>query len=119
MRRRATILLDEEDIHYLFSLKPGERMVAVWPEPMVNGVMFGIEGDETSDIPEVPPGMEAPRIDRPYAIVRLRERLRQIVATMHTYETSGRDAYLRAVGELVEKEVFPHLAIAVLPPEVP
>jgi len=52
-------------------------------------------------------------------MAKLRDRLLHIVATMHTYETSGRDAYLRAVGELVEKEIFPHLDIVPDPPDVP
>jgi hypothetical protein len=119
MRRRAHIILTDEDLHHLLALEPGERMVAAWPDPVINGIVIGIEGDETTDLEEVWPGMVSPRIERPYAMVKLRDRLLHVVATMHTYETSGRDAYLRAVGELVEKEIFPHLDIVPDPPDVP
>jgi hypothetical protein len=107
MRKRATVLLNEEDLYYLLSLEPGERMVSAWPAPSINGVVIGIEGDETTGIPEVSPGLEAPRIDRPYAIVKLRERLFHISAEMHRNHPGDRDAYLRAVGEAVEREIFP------------
>ena len=119
MRRRAIILLTDEDLRHLLALKPGERVITVWPEPMFLGIAIGIEGDEATDLEEVHPGTEPPRVDRPYSMAKLRDRLLHIVATMHTYETSGRDAYLRAVGELVEKEIFPHLDIVPDPPDVP
>lgn len=111
--------MTEEDLHHLLALEPGEHVVATWSEPPLNAVAIGIEGDETTDLEEVWPGSEAPRIERPYAMAKLRDRLREIVATLHTWEPSGRDAYLRALGEVVEKEIFPHLAVVPDPPDVP
>lgn len=122
MRRRAIVLLHDEDLHYLLALEPGEHVVTMWPDPMRDSIVIGIEGDETTDLPESAPGTEPYRIERPYAMAKLRERLREIVAEkwrpiMDSGETTkARDAYLRAVGEAVELGVFPHLGVTVPEP---
>lgn len=107
--------LNEEDLYYLLALRPGEHVVKVWPDQMLDCIMIGVEGDDTTELPEVAPGLMAPRIDRPYAMAKLRERISELVA--RTWVASGpeRDGYLHNLGELVEKEIFPHLHVT-LPP---
>lgn len=119
MRRRAHILLHEEDLYQLLALEPGERVVGSFLAPLMNGIAIVIEGDETSSIPEVAPGAQSYRIKRPYALVNLRERLRGIVGESWSESGPDRDAYLRAVGEAVDREVFPHLDVSVPPRPVP
>lgn len=118
MGRRGIIQLTAEDLHYLMGLNPGEHVAGMWPDPLRDSIMIGIEGDETTDLPEVVPGTSAPYIERPYAVAKLRDRLAHIVATVWRRE-SDRDAYLRAVGELVEKQVFPSLGIVPSPNDMP
>lgn len=75
--------------------------------------MIGIEGDDTTDLPETVEGAQAFRIERPYAMAKLRERLAEIVAFSWKHDGPDRYSYLRTVGELVEKQIFPHLGVTV------
>ncbi len=84
-------------------------MVTAWPDPVCNGIVIGIEGDETTGLAEVAEGAESPRIERPYAMAKLRERLLGIVAAHARLEGGLSDECLVAIGRRVVEEVFPSL----------
>lgn len=109
-------MLTEEDLYRLLALRPGEHVVGVWAEPQRDAIMIGIEGDETTDLPEAPEGSWSPRIDRPYAMAKLAETLRGMVAA-HLRQEKGElsDECFRAIGRQVVDKVFPALSIAVPP----
>lgn len=116
-RRRAIVLLTDEDLHYLLALNPGEHVVAMWSNPQLASIMIGIEGDDTTDLPETPEGAEASRVERPYAMVRLRDRLIEIMIECRRDQIDQSpddlNLYYRRVGMVVEAEVFPHLGVTV------
>jgi hypothetical protein len=112
-------VLTEEDLHYLLALNPGERMVSAWPEPVCNSIVIGIEGDETTDLPEIAPGMESAKLDRPLSMVKLRDTLRGLVAEHFRQEGELSDECFGAIGRKVVAEVFPTLSVNDPPRIVP
>ncbi len=98
-------MLDEESLHYLLALEPGERVIGFQADDLRMGVRVGIEG---GDLPEVAPGCDAPRVDRPYAMHRLRDRLSEVMAEAWRVSHSPEE-YHKAVADAVEREVWPHL----------
>lgn len=115
------MLLHDEDLHYLLALEPGERVVAMWPDPLRDSIVIGIEGDETSSLPETIEGAEASPVERPYAMVRLRDRLIEIMIECRRDQIAQSpddlNLYYQRVGMVAEAEVFPHLGVTV--PESP
>ena len=103
------MLLTDEDLHHLLALEPGERVVTAWPVPMCDSIAVGIEGDETTGLPETTEGTEAFRIERPYAMAKLRDTLRGMVAAHLRREDELTDECFVAIGRRVAKEVFPDL----------
>lgn len=120
-RRRATVQLTDEDLHYLLALEPGERVVTAWPDPLRDSIVIGIEGDETTSLPETIEGAEAYRVERPYAMAKLRDQLIAIMIECRRDQIDQSpdelNLYYQGVGMVVEAEVFPHLGVTV--PEVP
>lgn len=106
-RRRAIILLTDQDLHHLLALEPGERVVSAWPDPMRDSIVIGIEGDDTTDLPETIEGAQASSVERPYAIAKLRDTLREIVAVHLRVEGELSDECLLAIGRRVVTEVLP------------
>lgn len=120
MRRRAHVQLTEEDLFHLLALNPNEHVVSVWANPMCCSICIGVEGDDTSEIPESSEGTVPPRIERPYAMAKLRTELINIVAPHLRQERELTDECLKAIGKRVVEEVFPSLTVSSSPtPTVP
>jgi hypothetical protein len=107
MKRRAVVLLGEDELVRVLHLNESERIHAVWPDSRRFGVMLGIEGD---GLPEVAEGGEAPRVIRPLTIEALRREVSEFRSAWSRGDYDDRDfptqAYLDDLHAVLDRGLF-------------
>lgn len=108
MRRRAVVLLDEEDLFRLLHLTDGERVISVVAKWELGAIGILIEGP---NLPESVEGTKYPRIQRPLAMAVLRKQLFELFAAYRAgdyADEAGARRFADKVREAIEAEVGPH-----------
>jgi hypothetical protein len=103
VRRRAVVLISDEDIASMLALDEGERIHSFWPDQERFGIMVGIEGEHLAQVADM---AQAPRVHRTLMMEALRRQVAELRDAWRRgdyADADGPERYLATLNDILDK----------------